>query len=107
MHNPGGKVPHFTLRPHPLVALALVLVPITGTLIAMSFFAREDGTGQYQQQGIFAIIVTSILTICLIFVATAKLWFLHLWKKNSTHKRHHRHTEHHPAMREREFRQDR
>ncbi len=107
MHNPGGRVPHFTLRPHPLVTLALVLVPIVGTLIAMSFFAKEIGTGHYRQQGIFTIIVTSFLTFFLILVATSKLWFSHLWKKNSTHKRHQNHTKHHPTMRDQQFRQNR
>ncbi len=107
MHNPGGKVPHFSMRPHPVVSMMLILTLIVGLLTAMSFFAQEDGTGQYRQQGVFVLIVTSILTICLSIVATSKLWFSHLWKKNSTHKRHSQHTKYHPAMQEREFRKGR
>jgi len=93
--------------PHPLVSMALVIILIVGTLIALSFFSMEEGTGEYRQKGILVVIITSILTILLGFAATAKLWFPHLWKKNSTHARHKQHTRYHPAMREREFRKSR
>ena len=100
----GGKVPHFSLRPHPVVTLILVLVVIAGVLIAMSFFSMEEGTGKYKQRAILTLIVTTITSICLAIVATAKMWFLHLWKKNSSHDRHRRHTRYHPSMKERDFR---
>ncbi|MEN7973962.1 MAG: hypothetical protein ABFR47_09040 [Verrucomicrobiota bacterium] len=102
-----GKVPHFTLRPHPVVSMVLILVMIVGLLTALSFFSMEEGTGVYRQKGIFTLILTSILSICLAIVATAKMWFSHLWKKNSTHARHKEHTQYHPAIREREFRERR
>ena len=101
----GGKVPHFTLRPHPVVTLVLVLVLITGLLVSLSFFSMEDGTGKYKHRGILTLTVTCLLSICLSIVATAKMWFAHLWKKNSTHARHRRHTKYHPIVKEREFRQ--
>jgi len=100
-----GKVPHFTLRPHPVVSMAFILVMIAGLLIAMSFFSMEEGTGDYKQKGVFTLIVTTILSICLAIVATAKMWFTHLWKKNSTHARHNNHTRYHPVVKEREFRE--
>jgi len=99
-----GKVPHFTMRPHPIVVGALILILIVGLLIAMSFFSQEEGTGEYRQRGIFTLIVTGITSILLAILATAKLWFTHLWKKNSTHARHRQHTRHHPTVRERELR---
>lgn len=95
------------MRPHPVVTVVLVLVLIVGLLSAMSFFYKEDGTGQYHQQAILILFVTGILTICLAILATAKMWFTHLWKKNSTHKRHQQHTRHHPSIKEREFRRSR
>ncbi len=85
--------------------MALVLVMIVGLLIAMSFFSMEEGTGRYKQKAVFTLIITSILSICLAIVATAKMWFTHLWKKNSTHARHKNHTRYHPAVKEREFRE--
>ena len=107
MTNTGGKVPHYTLRPHPIVSMVLILVMITGVLVALSFFSKEDGTGTFKHRGIFTLIVTALICICLSIVATAKMWFSHLWKKNSTHARHKKHTKYHPMMREREFRGDR
>ena len=102
-----GKVPHFSLRPHPIVSMVLVLVMIAGVLTAMSFFSMEEGTGKYQQRGVFTLIITAIVSICLAIVATAKMWFTHLWKKNSSHARHKNHTQYHPIVREREFRNQR
>jgi len=101
------KVPHFTLRPHPMVSLMLILVMIGGLLTAMSFFSMEEGTGEYKQRGIFTLVLTTILGICLSIVATAKMWFPHLWKKNSTHARHKKHTRYHPTIKDREFREQR
>ena len=103
----GGKVPHFSLRPHPIISMVLVLVVIAGVLIALMFFSMDEGTGKYNQRAILTLVVTAIISICLGIAATAKMWFMHLWKKNSSHDRHRRHTRHHPSMREREFRQQR
>jgi len=100
-----GKVPYFTLRPHPVVSVVFVLVIIVGVLTAMSFFSMEEGTGEYRQRGIFTLIVTAILSICLAIVATSKMWFPHLWKKNSSHARHKNHTRYHPSVKEHKFRE--
>ncbi len=105
MQMTPGKVPHFTMRPPPIVMTSLILTLVVGLLLALSFFTKEDGTGQFKQQGILTLIITSILTIILVFLATAKFWFTHLWKKNSTHARHKQHSEFHPSVKERNFRQ--
>jgi uncharacterized membrane protein YozB (DUF420 family) len=107
MQNTRGKVPHFTLRPHPVVTMLLIFVLVVGLLSAMSLFSMEEGTGEYKQKGLFILILTGIISICLTIVATAKMWFPHLWKKNSTHARHKQHSRHHPAVKEREFREQR
>ena len=67
-------------------------------------FSQEDGTGIYQQKGTISAIITGLLTLFLIIVATAKFRFTHLWKKNATHSRHHQHSQQHPAEKEKEFR---
>ena len=107
MNAPRGKVPHFTMRPDPVVTGVLALVLIAGLLTAMSFFAKDEGAGQYTQKGVFTLIVTGILSICLTVLATAKFWFPHLWKKNSTHARHKQHTKHHPVIKDRQQRRSR
>jgi len=92
------------MRPHPIVSGLLILVPITGILLAMSFFSYEDGTGIYFHRGILVLIITGILSFFLLILATSKLWFPHLWKKNSTHARHRQHTRHHPSVRDQDYR---
>ena len=99
--NTRGKVPHFTLRPHPIVTGAFFLVLIVGLLLAMSFLSMEEGAGNYKQKAMLTLVVTGVVCFCLLILATSKLWFRHLWKKNSTHDRHKQHTQHHPAMRDR------
>jgi len=98
-----GKVPNFTMRPHPVISGLLMLVPVTGILLALSFFSHEEGTGIFRQRGILVLIITGILSFFLVILATSKLWFPHLWKKNSTHARHKQHTRHHPSVRDREY----
>lgn len=107
LHNARGKVPQFSMRPHPAVSFSLILVLVIGLLVAMALFVKEDGTGTYRQQGVLVLIITSVIAFCLSLVATSKWWHPHLWKRNSTHKRHHHHTKHHPMMKEREQRKER
>ncbi len=105
--TPKGKTPHFSLRPHPIPLVALVLVVISGGLVALSFFEQEDGTGVYKHKGIITAIITFFLAFCFLFAATAMFWFPHLWKKNSTHARHCQHTKNHPVMKNDDFRRKR
>ncbi|MDF7825913.1 hypothetical protein P4B35_17925 [Pontiellaceae bacterium B12227] len=100
-----GKVPHFSMRPHPAVTGLFIMILTVGLLLAMSFFAKDEGTGAYKQQGILTLMITGILSFFLIIIATAKFWYTHLWKKNSTHARHKQHTQYHPAMRDKERQQ--
>lgn len=104
MQHSKGNVPQFTMKPHPVVSMVLFLVLTIGLLLALSFFSKEDGAGVYRQKGILVLVLTVLISVCLTIVATAKIWFTHLWKKNSTHSRHKQHTRHHPAVKERNFR---
>ncbi len=96
----GSSVPHFSMRPHPALVGTFMLVLVVGLLLSLSFFSQEEGTGDFKQKGILVLIITGIITIFLTILATSKLWFSHLWKKNSTHARHRQHTQHHPSMKE-------
>ena len=98
MHS-KGKVPHFTLRPNPVVTIVFFLALIIGGLVALSFNSMDEGAGQYRQRAIFTLFITGTFCIGLVIIATSKLWFSHLWKKNSTHARHKQHTHHHPSKR--------
>ncbi len=77
----------------------MILVAVVGLLLALSFFAKEDGAGIYLHRGVVTLIATAISTILLSIVATSKMWYPHLWSKNSTHDRHKQHTEYHPSKR--------
>jgi hypothetical protein len=76
----------------------MVFILITGILLALSFFSKEDGTGIYLHRGTFTLVTTAILSILLAILATSKMWYTHLWSKNSSHDRHKQHTKHHPVM---------
>jgi formate hydrogenlyase subunit 3/multisubunit Na+/H+ antiporter MnhD subunit len=102
--TPKGKVPHFKMRPDPVASFVCIIIFVSGSLISLSFFSQEDGTGIYQQKGIICALITALLTFLLILVAIAKFWFTHLWKKNATHGRHHQHSQQHPAEKDKEFR---
>ena len=93
-----GKVPNFSLRPHPLAIGLMVFTLVIGILLALSFFSKEDGTGIYLQRGTFTLVATAVLSVLLAILATSKMWYPHLWTKNSTHDRHKQHTKYHPAM---------
>ncbi|MBT8041737.1 MAG: hypothetical protein HKP10_08455 [Kiritimatiellales bacterium] len=77
----------------------MILVAVVGLLLALSFFAKEDGTGIYLHRGVVTLITTGIATILLSIVATSKMWYPHLWNKNSTHDRHKQHSQYHPSQR--------
>lgn len=94
------------MRPHPLLTGAIIMTLVVGILLSMSFWSQEDGTGRFKHTAILILIITTIVTILLLILATSKLWFPHLWKKNSTHDRHKQHSQYHPAVRDREFRQN-
>ena len=104
MRPTKGKVPHFTLRPHPGITMVLVLVLVVGLLTTLSFISTDDGSGVQRQKGILVLVLTLLISFCLTIVATAKLWFTHLWKRNSNHARHKQHSQFHPSVRERNFR---
>ena len=61
--------------------LFFILVFISGLLISLSFFKAEDGSGVYFQKGLISSIFTGLISLCLLFAATSKLLFSHLWKK--------------------------
>lgn len=94
-----GKVPQFSMRPHPVVSGLFIIILIVGLLLSLSFLSQEEGTGTHQQRAILTILVTAVACFFLAIVATSKLWFPHLWKKNSSHDRHKQHTHHHPSTR--------
>jgi amino acid transporter len=99
-----GTVPHFSMRPHPVLTGAIILTVVVGLLVAASFASKEDGAGRYQHYAVVTLVITGILTVFLLILATSKMWFPHLWKKNSSHDRHKQHTRYHPAVKDREFR---
>ena len=102
---PKSKVPQFKLRPDPIATVLFMLVFISGLLISLSFFKAEDGSGVYFEKGLISSIFTGLISLCLLFAATSKLLFSHLWKKNSSHDRHRMHSKNHPMEKEKAFKE--
>ena len=100
---PKGKVPNYSMRPNPIGSIVCIIIFISGSLISLSFFSQEDGTGVYQHKGKISAIITGLLTFFFLLVATDKFWFTHLWKKNSTHGRHEDHSDQHPLVQQKQF----
>ena len=48
----GKQTPNYSLRPEPTATVLFILV--LPALITLSFFSQEDGTGVYQQRGVFS-----------------------------------------------------
>lgn len=78
----------------------LVLILVIGILLALSFFSKEEGTGDYLHKGVVTLVATAIISVLMTILATSKMWYPHLWNKNSTHERHKQHTKYHPSMRQ-------
>ena len=97
MQPARGKVPHFSLKPHPAIISAFFFVLIIGVLVGLSLLSQERGAGDYRQKADFVFLVTGLLCIFLLIAGTSKMWFPHLWKKNSTHDRHKQHSSRHPV----------
>jgi hypothetical protein len=97
-----GKVPEFSLRPHPAITTGMILVPLIGVLTAAALFQKDAGTGELKPAAILVLIITGILFFMLLIGATYKLFFPHLWKRNSSHKRLRQHSKHHPYYSEKE-----
>jgi len=95
-----GKVPRFSLMPHPMIIASFILVLVVGSLIGLALLSKDGGVGDYRHQADFVFLVTGILCILIFLMGTSKLWFRHLWKKNSTHARHKQHTKYHPTRRD-------
>jgi len=98
------KVPKFSLMPHPGIVALFFLVLVTGVLLGLALFSQDNGAGDYRLRAYFVFLVTGIFCIFIFLIGTSKLWFRHLWKKNSTHARHRQHTKYHPTNRDRTYR---
>ncbi len=99
MQMTRGTVPHFSMKPHPMMLGGFFLVLIVGGLLALSFFVKDEGAGDYRMRGVLVLMITGLISFFLLILMTAKLWFPHLWKKNSTHARHKQHSAYHPSNR--------
>ena len=85
--------------PHPVIVALFFFVLIVGVLIGLALLSKDGGVGDYEQKANFVFMVTGLLCVFIFMIGTSKLWFSHLWKKNSTHARHKQHTQYHPTKR--------
>ncbi len=82
----SDRVPMFKLKPNNGLLVVALFVFIIGGLAAAYFF-NEDAYADDNHRGIFALVITGILTVFLVVAATARMWFRHLWHHRSGYKR--------------------
>ena len=81
----SGRVINFRLRPSKRMFLLAFLILAAGGAIAAHFLSPERRfLPNARATAYFAIAASSVLAGCILIIATAKLWFRHLW-----HKRRH------------------
>jgi hypothetical protein len=73
-----GKVPMFKMKPHKGSLLAAVVVLVLGI---MFFFEghRDPGDLPAQERSKFIFVLSIVISGLLVIVATARMWFAHLW----------------------------
>ncbi len=81
----SGRVINFRLRPPKRMFFLAFLILAAGGAIAAYYLGPEKRfLPNARSTAYFAIAFSSVLAGCILIVATAKLWFRHLW-----HKRRH------------------
>lgn len=81
----SGHVINFRLRPPKrMFVLAFLILAVGGVVAAYYLSPGQRFLPNAQSRAHFAIAFSSVLSGCILIVATAKLWFRHLW-----HKRRH------------------
>ncbi len=98
-----GGVPNFSMRiSGPMLAL-LILVLVTGIMITLSLHLNANpGDLAAQSQVKLSLIITLLLSVFILLVATGRWWHPHLWRRGNSQK-HHRHRRKHgrPSYRRR------
>ena len=73
-----GKVPMFKMRPHKGLLWGAFFVLLLGT--AFFFNGQQDpGNCSAAEQGRFALAVSIVVAGAMVVMATARMWFKHLW----------------------------
>lgn len=90
-----GGVPNFRMRiPGPFLLL-LLLVLVTGLLLAMSLSVADEGDFAAQNRVRLTLIITLLLSAFILLAGSARLWHLPLWKHGNSQRRHRRRRGHH------------
>lgn len=82
----GNRVPMFKLHPYRGLLTAALFVLIIGGL-ASAYFFLEDSYFMECRRGLFALMVTGILTLFLVVAAFSRYGFRHLWHHRRGYKR--------------------
>jgi len=82
----SDRVPMYKMRANRGLLWVAALVFVIGGLLSVYFF-NEDAFSSESSRGFLALIVTFVLTFCIIIAATSHFWFRHLWHHRSGYKR--------------------
>lgn len=94
-----GGVPNYRMRISGPAWLMLSLVILTGGMLALSFHLYSDGgVEEVRSRVLLTLLVTGVLAVFILLVATNRFWQAHLWadakqrkekkKKRRAHVRH-------------------
>ena len=73
------------------VLTLLILVLVTGTLVTLAFHVGTDaGDVAAQNRVKLSFVITLLLTIFILLVATGRWWHPHLWRHGNSQKLHRR-----------------
>ena len=91
-----GGVPNYKIRISGPALLMLVLVLVTGGMLALSFHLYSDG-GDYEVRNriTLTLLVTGVAAVFVLLVATNRFWHLHLWADVRDRKRRKHHGKRH------------
>jgi hypothetical protein len=82
----GDRVPMYKQQANRGLLWLAALILVIGGLISLYLF-NEDAYLSQNSRGIFAGLVTVILSLFLVIAATARFWFRHLWHHRPGYKR--------------------
>jgi uncharacterized membrane protein YjdF len=82
----GDRVPMFKLQPYRSLLVAALLVAVVGGLLSAHFFI-EGSYNPEDRRGVFALVVTVILTLFLLVAAFSRYGFRHLYHHRPGYKR--------------------
>jgi hypothetical protein len=80
-HTPGGKVAMFKLRPRMGFIWLAVALALLGGMYVLQLRADAYYDPTLETRANLVITITALLILFCLIMATARMWFVHLWPR--------------------------